>query len=247
MKRRRPRGSSPGSTPCARCAAQQPLLLGRDQAYIGVLIDDLVTKGTEEPYRMFTSRAEHRLLLREENAAARLTPIGRELGLISDARWEAFTSREREVRSVVESLHETVVAPTAEVNATMALMGSAVLKKPMSLAELTSRPELSIEKVVARWLPDRHGSISPAALERAQIEIKYAGYIRAEREEVARLREFERAHIPEDLDYTALPGLSVEVREKLAAVRPATLGQALRIPGMTPAAISLLMVRLAQD
>lgn len=224
-----------------------PLLLGRDQAYIGVLIDDLVTKGTEEPYRMFTSRAEHRLLLREENAAARLTPIGRELGLIPDARFAAFTSCEREVRAVIASLQETIVSPTPEANAAMAAMGSADLKKPMSLAELTARPELSIGQVVARWLPRRHGSCSPAALERAQIEIKYAGYIAAERQEVARLREFERARIPEGLDYAALSGLSSEVREKLSGVRPATLGQALRIPGMTPAAISLLMVHLARD
>ncbi len=226
---------------------EEPLLLGRDQAYIGVLIDDLVTRGTEEPYRMFTSRAEHRLLLREENAAARLTPVGRELGLIPDQRWDAFTSREREVRFVVAALHEAVVSPTDEVNAAMNAMGSTALKKPMSLAELTARPELSIGSVVARWFPSWGNSVSPAALERAEIEVKYAGYIRAEREEVARLREFELARIPAGIDYASLSGLSTEVREKLSAVRPATLGQAMRIPGMTPAAISLLMVRLARD
>ncbi|MFA4875264.1 MAG: tRNA uridine-5-carboxymethylaminomethyl(34) synthesis enzyme MnmG [bacterium] len=222
-----------------------PVVLKRHEAYIGILIDDLVTKGTEEPYRMFTSRAEHRLILREDNAAFRLTPLGRKLGLISADRWEKFSAGEAAVARTVAILNQTVVAPTAEANAAISELGSSALKKPMTLAELVARPELTIGSVMGRFAPAQLDGVASDSASRAEIEIKYAGYIRAEHELVRRLGELESVSIPHGFDYAAAHGLSTEVREKLSRVRPATLGQAARIPGVTPAAISVLMIGLS--
>jgi len=221
-----------------------PVVLRRDQAYIGVLIDDLVTKGTEEPYRMFTSRAEHRLLLREDNAGTRLTRLGRGLGLISDERWERFCDSERELDRTSGMMRETVLTPTAEINERVRSMGSAALAKPARLAELVARPELTIVDVLENFAHEGIDEIATDALARAEIELKYAGYIEAERELVRRLREMEDVRIPEGFDYASMVHLSNEVREKLIEIRPATLGQAARIPGVTPAAVAILMIQL---
>ncbi len=225
---------------------KEPLVLRRDQAYIGVLIDDLVTKGTEEPYRMFTSRAEHRLLLREDNAASRLTPIAKEVGLIGDKRWRIFKQMEDSVARTISILRETVVSPTANTNDAVTGLGSASLKKPMTLAELVSRPELSLASVMKNFAPDDLSRITEETQFRAEVEIKYAGYIEAERDLVRRLTELECAGVPNDFDYSKAHGLSSEVREKLTRIRPATLAQASRIPGVTPAAVSVLMIALAR-
>jgi tRNA uridine 5-carboxymethylaminomethyl modification enzyme len=223
---------------------EAPLVFGRDEAYTGVLIDDLVTKGTEEPYRMFTSRAEHRLLLREDNAGTRLTGIGRRLGLILDERWERFSDYEEEVGRTVDIMRETVVRPTAETNELIESMGSAALVKPARLSDLVARPEMRLVDVLENFAHEEIDEIASDALVRAEIELKYAGYIEAERQLVKKLREIEDVRIPDGFDYSSMSNLSNEVCEKLADIRPATLGQASRIPGITPAAISILMIRL---
>jgi len=221
-----------------------PLVFKRDEAYMGVLIDDLVTKGTEEPYRMFTSRAEHRLLLREDNAGTRLTGIGHRLGLISDERWERFSEHESDIKRTVEMMRETVVRPTAEINERIESMGSSALAKPARLSDLVARPEMRLVDVLENFAHEEIDEIASDALVRAEIELKYAGYIEAERELARKLREIEDIRIPEGFDYSKMQNLSNEVREKLIEVRPATLGQASRIPGLTPAAISILMIKL---
>lgn len=221
-----------------------PLVLRRDEAYIGVMIDDLATKGTEEPYRMFTSRAEHRLILREDNAASRLSPIGKRVGLVPKARWERFRAVEDEVRRTIEILRETVVSPTIATNEILTSLGSAPIRKQESLSSLVSRPELTIQKVLLGFCPKLAESASGESAARAEIEIKYAGYIEAEREAAARLVELEKMMIPDGMIFSDVPGLSNEVREKIARVRPSTVGQASRIPGITPAAISIMMIAL---
>jgi len=219
-----------------------PLVLDRSQAYIGVLIDDLVTRGTKEPYRLFTSRAEYRLLLREDNAARRLVPIGRKLGLVDAATYEAFRSRQQRLEEVIRWLHQTRVKPSERVNQALAARGSALLRQPLTLAELLRRPELDLD-----CLLDLAGSdldLSPELAAEIQVEIKYQGYLARQEEQVARFRKLESVRLPEDLDYSSMPGLSTEVKEKLALVRPRTLGQAARISGVTPAAVSVLQVHL---
>lgn len=223
---------------------KDPIVFGRDEAYIGVLIDDLVTKGTEEPYRMFTSRAEHRLLLREDNAGSRLTGIGRRLGLIGDERWSRFSDHEEEINRTVNIMKETVVRPTVKTNDLIESMGSAALAKPTRLSDLVARPEMKIVDILESFAHEEIDEIASDSLVRAEIELKYAGYIEAERQLVGKLREIEEVRIPEEFDYSSMSNLSNEVREKLVEIRPTTLGQASRIPGITPAAISILMIRL---
>ena len=223
---------------------EDEVILRRDQAYIGVLIDDLVTKGTSEPYRMFTSRAEHRLVLREDNAEMRLTEIGRMAGLVGDGRYGRFSKRADSVRSAIAILRETVAYPTGETNEVIRALGSAALKKPATLADLVSRPELSIGEVMNAFMPELAGKIGCAELPCVETEIKYSGYIEAERRRIDQLQEIERVKLPREIDYASVHGLSSEIREKLDAVRPTTLAQASRIPGVTPAAVSILLVWL---
>lgn len=220
---------------------KEPLVLRRSESYIGVLIDDLVTKGTEEPYRMFTSRAEHRLVLREDNAAARLTPKGRAVGLVGDGRWEKFSARQNAVSDTVAVLKNTKVSPSVGVNALLAKMGTAPIRKSMSLAELVSRPEIGVEKILSHFAPHCLNALACDAIESIEMEIKYEGYIRTESERIRRFAHLEEMRLPPNLDYVRVHGLSTEVKEKLTRLRPITLGQASRLPGITPAAISVLM------
>ena len=222
---------------------EEPLIFTRDQAYIGVLIDDLVTKGVGgEPYRMFTSRAEHRLLLREDNADLRLREFSFRIGLVQEAGRRRTAEKKAAIEAEIRRLEETLIVPSEQLNATLSSFGSVPIKTPTSLAQLLRRPELPYEMVQTL-------SPSPVLLSReiaaeVEITIKYAGYIRRQEEGVERFRHLEEARIPRNLNYAAVSGLSTEVREKLATLRPLSLGQAARIPGVTPAALSLLAVHL---
>ena len=222
---------------------EDPVVFSRDQAYIGVLIDDLVTKGIGgEPYRMFTSRAEHRLLLREDNADLRLTEIGARIGLV-DAVTRTRTSRKKaDIERETQRLEETILTPGAELNARLDALGTAAIKTPVSLATLLRRPELSLDDVHS--LGASHPPLPREVAAEIEIGVKYAGYIRRQEDSIARVRHMEEATIPQDLDYGQVQGLSVEVREKLLSRRPHSLGQASRIPGVTPAAVSVLAIHL---
>jgi len=197
---------------------------GRDQAYLGVLVDDLVTRGVSEPYRMFTSRAEYRLQLREDNADLRLTAIGRELGVVDEERWSAFSRKQEAIAREQERLRTTYV--------------SAGFREKHSQMELLRRPEVTYANLIG------DGGIDLQVAQQVEIQAKYEGYIERQRQEVARRRELEDLRLPEELDYAAVRGLSIEVQQKLSRHRPETIGQASRISGVTPAAISLLLVHL---
>ncbi|PPD43527.1 MAG: tRNA uridine-5-carboxymethylaminomethyl(34) synthesis enzyme MnmG [Methylobacter sp.] len=214
----------------------------RDEAYIGVMIDDLITRGTQEPYRMFTSRAEYRLLLREDNADLRLTEKGRELGLVNDARWQAFASKREAVTRLQDTLKKTWIrAESEEALQVEAYWGKPLLKEA-NLMELLRRPEVDVLQLLD-FLPDG-GEIPEAVSEQAAIQAKYAGYIVRQQSEIDKSLRYDHLKLPEGLDYQGIPGLSNEVSEKLRRQRPETLGQASRIQGITPAAISLLLVYL---
>ncbi|MBE0509598.1 MAG: tRNA uridine-5-carboxymethylaminomethyl(34) synthesis enzyme MnmG [Gammaproteobacteria bacterium] len=213
----------------------------RDEAYLGVLVDDLISLGTAEPYRMFTSRAEYRLLLREDNADLRLTPIGRELGLVDDTRWAAFEAKREAIELERQRLRDNWLRPGESVQE-QAVFGSP-LSHEYRLEELLRRPEVSYEKLFS-LRPDLSPVEDPQVAEQVSIQLKYAGYIERQHEEIARSRRHEETALPDGFDYAGVRGLSAEVQEKLQKVRPATLGQAGRIPGVTPAAISLLLVHL---
>jgi len=222
---------------------EAPMVLRRDQAYTGVLIDDLVTKGVAgEPYRMFTSRAEYRLLLREDNADLRLTALGHRIGAVSDENHARTHRKLAVVEREVARLESTVVNPTPEVNERLQTLGTAAIRNPSSLAQLMRRPELSYDAVLE--LGGAAERLSADAAAQIEIAVKYQGYIRRQEEGVRRYRRMEEAPIPGNLDFDAVGGLSREVREKLVSIRPRTLGQAARIAGVTPAAVALLAVHL---
>jgi tRNA uridine 5-carboxymethylaminomethyl modification enzyme len=222
---------------------EAPWVPGRHEAYIGVLVDDLVTRGTAEPYRMFTSRAEYRLLLREDNADERLTPRGRELGLVEDLRWRRFEEKQSAVARETRRLAGCLVRPTALTAEEAARFPGGAPAREVVALDLLRRPEVGYGDLVALGCV---GEGQVAAEIGAQIEVRtrYDGYIRRQQLEIERQRRQETARLPDDLDYARVRGLSHEVRQKLADARPATLGQAARLPGVTPAAVSLLMVHL---
>lgn len=230
------------------CRGTEPLLLDRSQAYIGVLIDDLVTLGTQEPYRLFTSRAEYRLLLREDNADARLCAIGREAGLLGEAAWRAFCTKQERISACRTRLAGARLKPTAAVNARLAELSSSALTQALSLEDLLRRPELHLEQLAElgplATPPCDLSTEDGAVFDEVALQIKYAGYIQRQEEQVERFRHLERMLLPEDFCYAGLPGLSNEVVEKLGTIRPRSLGQAARISGVTPAAIAVLQVHL---
>ncbi|ADU62505.1 MAG: tRNA uridine-5-carboxymethylaminomethyl(34) synthesis enzyme MnmG [Pseudodesulfovibrio sp.] len=225
-----------------RATGREPFLPTRDQAYMAVLVDDLVTKGTLEPYRMFTSRAEHRLLLREGNADERMTPLGRDLGLVDDEHWRLFTTKRERLQSVIEALQTIRVRPDAVNRGIMERIGAAVPGKAVELAALLRQPQVSIQSLAA--FHPALADMDEEVLTEAETRIRYEGYLRKQEELVVRSRLLEDVSLPLDTDYATVSGLTREVVEKLTAIQPLTLGQASRISGVTPAAISCLEIDL---
>ncbi|MCY3564715.1 MAG: tRNA uridine-5-carboxymethylaminomethyl(34) synthesis enzyme MnmG [Gammaproteobacteria bacterium] len=220
----------------------------RDQAYIGVLVDDLIRLGANEPYRMFTSRAEYRLSLREDNADMRLTPIGRELNLVDDARWRFFNEKRERVETELQRLRETRIHPTSDAARRLGQALERPLSREQSLAELLARPELDYGKLMDLAEPESPPAtasrLEEQVAEQIEIQVKYRGYIDRQQDEIERLREQEDTALPADLDYAGMSGLSNELKQKLSEARPENLGRAARIPGMTPTALSLILVYL---
>ncbi|HJX32340.1 MAG TPA: tRNA uridine-5-carboxymethylaminomethyl(34) synthesis enzyme MnmG [Thermodesulfobacteriota bacterium] len=220
---------------------REPIIIDRSEGYIGVLIDDLVTKGTKEPYRMFTSRSEYRLLLREDNADLRLREKGYQVGLLTHEEYEHFRKKKKAIEDELLRLRSIQVRADAQTNETLVRLGTAPIKNPATLEEILRRPEVSYKTFSALGYPLQE-EISPVVIEQVEIQIKYAGYINRQEEQVEKFKKMENIKLPFDFDYQKIPGLSREVQEKLTAIRPVSLGQASRISGITPAALSILMV-----
>ena len=227
----------------------EPWCPGRDEAYIGVLVDDLISRGTTEPYRMFTSRVEYRLLLREDNADLRLTPVGRELGLVDDARWTRFARKRERIEREQARLRAAQIMPRQKVLERLRLQGME-LKQPCDARAFLQRPgatyALALELAGLTALEPQDGD-DAAVIEQIEIQARYAGYAERQHREIQRLQSHERRKIPPDFDYERVVGLSHDLKEKLLLLRPATLGRAGRIEGMTPAAMSLLLVYIAGE
>lgn len=221
---------------------QAPWCPRRDEAYIGVLVDDLITQGTREPYRMFTSRAEYRLLLREDNADLRLTSIARDMGLINDARWAIFDKKRQAIAAEKQRLLSTWVQPGSAAAAKLTEKYSITLSREYNLADLLKRPEIDHQALID--ITDYPDDVAPQVAYQLEVEARYAGYIDRQRVDIERLRRHENTAIPAEFDYFQVVGLSNEVRQKLAEARPTSLARASRIPGVTPAAISLLLIFL---
>lgn len=229
---------------------RDPLILDRSEAYIGVLIDDLVTKGTSEPYRIMTSRSEYRLLLRQDNADLRLTPKGHEAGLITEERYKRFIDKKVKIEAEIERLNKTYLPPSDEVNTLLTSLGSTNIKSGINIAELLRRPEItyrsleSVDKDRPEHLRTSRRKYNPVA-EQVEISVKYEGYISRQMIQVEQYRKMERKHIPENIDYSSIYGLRLEARQKLAKQRPVSVGQASRISGVSPADISVLLIYLS--
>lgn len=223
---------------------EEPIVLDRSEAYIGVLIDDLVTKGTKEPYRMMTSRSEYRLLLRQDNADLRLTPIGYRVGLISEERYKKFEKKKREIEEEIKRLNNTYVPPSEKVNAFLQSKNSTPIKGGMKLSDLLKRPEIDYKSLEA--IDENRPNLSFQVIEQVEITIKYEGYIKRQMQQVEQFKKLENRKLSEDIDYSAIQGLRVEARQKLDKIKPESVGQASRISGVSPADISVLLVYLEQ-
>lgn len=222
----------------------EPLILDRSQAYIGTLIDDLVTKGTEEPYRMLTSRSEYRLLLRQDNADLRLTPIGYKVGLISQERYEKFLKKKLMIENEIKRLEDTIIPPSDKVNQLLQNNHSSKIKTGVRLAELLKRPELSYE--VLGEIDEERPELPFPVIEQVSIQIKYEGYIKRQMMQVEQFKKLENKKLPQNINYEKIHGLRLEARQKLSKIKPDSIGQASRISGVSPADISVLMIYLEQ-
>ena len=227
-----------------RALGKEEIILSRSEAYIGVLIDDLVTKGTSEPYRLLTSRAEYRLLLRHDNADLRLTNIGREIGLISDERYQRFLKKKKLIEEEIQRLRSIIIKPTERVQELIKAQGGSELKDGIRASDLLKRPEMNYELIVS--LVPGEISLDSEIKEQVEIQIKYEGYIEKSLQQVERLKKMEDKKIPESIDYDAINGLASEARQKLKHVRPLSIAQASRISGVNPADISILLIYIEQ-
>lgn len=237
-------GIMAGINAAAKVLGKDPVILDRSQGYIGVLIDDLVTKGTKEPYRLLTSRAEYRLLLRHDNADLRLTDIGYELGLISEERYQKFQLKKKLVEEEKARLRKITIKPTPEVQTMLESAGATPLREPMKAYDLLKRPELNYELI--DQVMESNMDLPTDVKEQIDIQVKYEGYIKKANEQVERMKKMEDKKIPDDIDYDAISGLATEARQKLKLVRPLSVGQASRISGVNPADISILLVYIEQ-
>lgn len=237
-------GLMAGMNAAAKVLGKDPIILDRSQAYIGVMIDDLVTKGTNEPYRLLTSRAEYRLLLRHDNADLRLTDIGYGYGLISEERYQAFTAKKEQVEIEKKRLNSIVVKPSEEIQLIMKSAGASPMKEAVKAYDLLKRPELTYDDI--EQMIETNETIGEEVKEQVAIQIKYEGYIKKAKEQVARMLKMEDKKIPADIDYGAINGLATEATEKLKKVRPLSVGQASRISGVNPADISILLIYIEQ-
>ena len=234
-----------GINAALKLKGREPVILDRSQAYIGVLIDDIVTKGTNEPYRMMTSRAEYRLLLRQDNADLRLTELGHEVGLISDERYEKFLNKKRNIENEIERIKKLTIKPTEQVNKLLEENNSSQIKAGVKLADLLKRTELSYEKL-SKIDPERP-ELSKAEAQEVEIQVKYEGYIKMQEEQVKKFKKLEDKKLSEDINYDDIKGLRIEARQKLNKVKPLSIGQASRISGVSPADVSVLLIYLEQQ
>ena len=221
---------------------KEPVILDRSMAYIGVLIDDIVTKGTNEPYRMMTSRAEYRLLLRQDNADLRLTKIGHDIGLISDERFKKFEAKKENIENEIKRLKNTIVKPEKKVNELLKKYGTSELSTGTKMSELLKRTELDYDKLAP--IDEKRPKLDIQEAKEAEIQIKYEGYIKMQEEQVEKFEKLERKILPENIDYEKISGISLEGRQKLNKLKPHSIGQASRISGVSPADISVLLVYL---
>ena len=235
-----------GINAARKIQGKSPVILSRSGSYIGTLVDDLITKGVSDPYRMMTSRSEYRLVLRQDNADERLTPIGREIGLIGDKRWEKFCRKEEAKRQEEKRARGTVLAPSEKLNAILTGCGTTPVITGVHLSDLLKRPQISYRDL-APVDPTRPAGISDAVLENVEIELKYEGYIHRQKADIQEMRRLERQILPDGLDYDSIEGLRMEAREKLSRIRPQNIGQAGRISGVSPADISVLLIYLGRN
>lgn len=232
-----------GVNAARKVQGKEPFVLDRASSYIGTLIDDLITKGASDPYRMMTSRSEYRLVLRQDNADERLTPLGRELGLISDMRWEKFQRKQEQKQAELKRVQKTTLPPSQELNHILVSRGTSPLTTGAKLADLLKRPQITYEDLAP--VDKDRPQYSTAVFEAVEIELKYEGYIKRQRADIEEARRLERKRLPQDVDYSAIQGLRLEAGEKLNKVKPENIGQAGRISGVSPADISVLLIWLA--
>ena len=233
-----------GVNAALKIKGEEPMILDRAGSYIGTLVDDLVTKGANDPYRMMTSRSEYRLILRQDTADERLTPIGRRIGLISDERYNKFLLKQELKKKELERIRTTVIAPSAEVNSILVSRETSEISTGVKLADLIKRPQLSYEALAS--VDVTRPELDPNIFEQIEIEVKYEGYIKKQLAQVEQMRRMEKKHLPADLDYRTIQGLRLEAQEKLNKVHPTNLGQATRISGVSPADISVLVIWLSK-
>lgn len=233
-----------GVNAALKIQGRKPMILDRSSSYIGTLVDDLITKGVMDPYRMMTSRSEYRLVLRQDNADERLTPIGREIGLVDDERWERFLRKQQQKRGELERAEKTVFSPTQQLNDILVSRGTSSVQTGVRLADLLRRPELDYEALAV--IDTERPNLPAPVFEAVEIELKYEGYIRRQQADIAEMRRLEEKKLPQETNYANIIGLRMEAREKLQKVRPANIGQASRISGVSPADISVLLIWLAK-